>query len=356
MTVSRVAIRKTAAPRNRAIKRVTAALGVAGILSFAAATAPVATVADHVPPACTTNGQQGVLCVSVTDTPDPVSYSAFDGNSAYLSYRAIATNASRSASLSHVELKDTLPEGTTLVSSAVSRGSCSTTGQIVNCTIGSLKKGQSVTLDVVVTSPATTAADPPAITITNAVAASFAERLNDTTNPGRTDTVTYSEPTLVTKSAGSAFIPQGRSGKIGTDPAAPQYANATIPNATIDLLATIKLLAPDDFCADGTIRIQNKSYICRDGAFVDVSVVNANTGGQYRNSQSPLVFHLKWDSTLVSNRQTARNFVLFYRSNDTGPIQVIDDRCNAQATNLPCLRNIQPDSVDLVKADNGHMR
>jgi uncharacterized repeat protein (TIGR01451 family) len=334
-----------------------AAFGGAIVLAFIGATAPASSVADHAPPACITNQQQGVLCVSVTDTPDPVAYSSFDGNSAYISYHAVVNNASKSASLSHVNLADTLPEGTTLVSATASRGSCSTSGQTVSCAVGALKKGQSVTLDVSVTSPATAESDPPPITITNTLAASFDERLNDSaTNPGRQDTVTHFEPTLVSKSAGQAFIPRGRSGKVGTDPAATQYANVAVPNATADLLATVKVLSPDGFCVDGTVRIQNKSYICRDGAFVDVSVVDAQTGARYTNAQSPLVFHLRWDPSLVSSRQTTKNFVVFYQAADTAPIQVIDARCNAQATNLPCLRNIQPESVDVVNDHNGHMR
>ena len=331
-------------------------LGLAIVLAFVIASAPARSAADHAPPACTANQQQGILCLSVTDTPDPVAFSAFDGNSAYVSYHAVASNASKSSSLSHVSLTDTLPAGTTLVSTKVSSGSCSVSGQTVQCAVGALKKGQSVTLDVVVTSPATTASDPPAITMTNTLSGSFDERLNDSTNPGKQDTVTYSEPTLVTKDAGQAFIPRGRSGKVGTDPAATQYANVTVPSVTADLLATVQLLAPDAFCVDGTVRIQNKSYICRDGGFIDVSVVDAVTGSRYTNAQNPLVFHLKWDPSLVSDRQTTRNFVVFYQANDTAPIQVISQTCNASATNLPCLRNVHPDSVDVVNDHNGHMR
>ena len=114
--------------------------------------------------------------MTVTDTPDPVAYSGFDGNSAWLSYRAVVTNASRSSSLSHVKLSEALPEGTTFLSVTSSRGSCIGFAQSVDCTIGSLKKGQSAIVDVVVKSPASADPDPRETTITNAVTVLFDER------------------------------------------------------------------------------------------------------------------------------------------------------------------------------------
>ncbi len=126
-------------------------------------------------------------------------------------------------------------------------------------------------------------------------------------------------------------------------------------------MATLRLLAPDGFCsADGTVRIGNKNYICRQGGFVDASVVDADTGQRYTNTQHKLVFHLRWAPGLVSDRQTERNFVVFYQERDGAPVQVFGTTCNASASNAPCLRNVTEEdgswSVDLVKADNGHMR
>jgi Domain of unknown function DUF11 len=321
---------------------------------------PTASVADHEPPACTTNQQQGKLCVTVTDTPDPVAYSTFDGNSAWLSYRALVTNASRSSSLSHVQLREDLPAGTTFVRASSSRGSCTGFGQSVACTIGNLKKGQSATVDVVVTAPVSTELDPADATIVNAVTGSFDERFNDQ-DGGKQDSVTYLEPTTVSKTAGQAYVPTGRSGKVGTDPDQAQYASSSIPNASTDVLAALQVTAPDDFCLDGTVRIKNKTYVCRAGGFVDVSVTNATTGATYVNAQSPMVFHLRWDGGLVSDKQTVRNFVVFYQSSAGAPIQVFDERCNASASNTPCVRNVNlladgGIEADLVKPDNGRMR
>jgi uncharacterized repeat protein (TIGR01451 family) len=317
--------------------------------------------AQGAPEACTTNNQQGTLCLSQTDTPDPVAYSSFDGNVTYLKYDITVRSQSRSSNLSHVELTDTIPDGTSLVSATSSRGTCSAAGQVVTCPLGSFKKGQQATAEIDVTAPATALTDPPDITITNTASAAFDERFSDQTG-GKQDTVTVNEPTTVSKTASQTFVPTGHSGKVDTDPAKDQYANVSIPNASTDVFAKLQLLAPDTFCsADGTVRISNKNYICRQGGFVDASVVDADTGQRYTNSQNKLVFHLRWAAGLVSSRQTVRNFVVFYQADGGGPVQVFGNTCNASASNAPCVEhvNLADDgslSADFVKDSNGHMR
>ena len=333
------------------------ALGVATLL----VAGPPPALANHAPPACTSNQQQGTLCVSVADSQDPVAYSTFDGNSAWLSYRATVTNASRSSSLSHVQLREDLPAGTTLARVTSSRGSCTGFGQSVECSIGSLKKGQSAIVDVVVTTPASADLNPPDTTITNAVTGLFDERFNDQQNGGKQDQVTYFEPTTVSKSAGQAYVPIGRSGKVGTDPGQSQYGSSSIPNASTDVLAALQVTSPDGFCVNFEVRIRNKNYICRAGGFVDASVTNAANGATYVNAQNPMVFHLRWDGALVSAKQTVKNFVVFYQSTAAAPIQVFEAACNATASNAPCLKNVNPLAdggieADLVKQDNGRMR
>jgi hypothetical protein len=334
-------------------------------LALAVALAALVTIAPSLAsaaPVCTSNQQQGTVCLTVSDTPDPVSYSTFDGNSAFISYHAVVSNASRSSSLSHVGLSEALPAGTTLVRVTSSTGTCSGSGQSVACAIGALKKGQSATVDVVVTAPATSDPNPPDETITNVVSSNFDERFSDQpNNGGKQDTATFLETTTVSALAGQTYVPSGHSGKVGTDPGQSEYASSTMPDVSTDVLATIQVLAPDGFCVDGTVTIGHKNYICRDGGFVQASVVNAGNGAGYSNAQHPLVFHLRWDGGLTSPKQTVRNFVAFYQSTATSPIQVIDARCNATASNLPCLRNITPlagggFSADLVRADNGRMR
>jgi uncharacterized repeat protein (TIGR01451 family) len=321
---------------------------------------PASSLADHAPPVCTSNQQQGTLCLTVSDKTDPVAYSTFDGNSAWLSYHALVSNASRSSSLSHVGLTEALPAGTTFVSATPSKGSCTGSAQSVACTIGSLKKGQSATVDVVVTAPATLDPDPPDITISNVVSATFDERLSDQ-NGGKQDTAVYVEPTTVSKTAGQAYIPSGRTGKVGSDPAESQYASSLVPEASTDLLAAIQVGPTDTFCVDGKVTIKNKNYICRSGGFVEASVTEAATGATYSNAQHPIVFHLRWDGSLVSDKQTEKNFVVFYKSTATAPVQVFDAPCNAADSNTPCVKNVTLLSdggiaADFVKDSNGRMR
>src|SRR5439155_6968541 len=108
--------------------------------------------------------------------------------------------------------------------------------------------------------------------------------------------------TTVSNTAGQTYVPTGHSGKVGTDPSQLEYANATIPDVSTDVVGSIQVLAPDDFCVDGTVTIGHKNYICRTGGFVEVSVLNAATGNGYSNAQNPLVFHLRWDAGLVSSK------------------------------------------------------
>jgi len=348
---------------QRPARRFRARLVIAALVAALAGLmlAPASSLADHQPPVCTVNQQQGKLCLSVSDTPDPVAYSTFDGNSVWLKYTAVVSNDSRSSSLSHTGLTEALPDGTTFVKATTSRGNCTGAAQSVSCTFGSMKKGQSATVEVTVTAPATALENPPDIVISNVVSAFFDEQFSDQPgNGGKKDTVTYIEPTTVSKTAGQAYVPLGKNGKVGTDPAGTQYASSTIPNASSDLLAKIDIAAPDSFCdADFKVRIKNKSYICRAGGFVDASITNAATGSTYTNAKDPIVFRLKWDASLVSDKQTDKNFAVFYQSNASAPIQVIDTACNATASNIPCLKNTVvagSAATDLVKDSNGRMR
>jgi hypothetical protein len=297
-----------------------------------------------------------------------VAFSTPAGDS-FIDYEAVLNNASRSSSLSHVTLHEDLPAGTSLVADrpvTTTQGTCSTSAQAIDCTIGALKKGESATVDAVVKAPFTSLSNPPDRTIIDTVTGSFDERFSDQPNSGgKHDTATYVEPTLVSATAGQTFVPRNHSGNVGnTNPAQgadDQSVSASIPSASTDVLAKVKVLLPDTFCgSDGTVRIGNKTYICREGGFVDASVTNADTGGTYTNTQHPLVFHLSWGPGLVSNRQTVRNFVVFYQANATAPVQVFSAPCNDAFSNLPCLTDVHVGadgaSANLHKADNGHMR
>ena len=336
--------------------RRTGLLGIALVLALTVTWVVFAmpSSADHAPEACTTNQQQGTLCLTVSDTPDPVAPSGV-GSDSYISYEATLRNASNS-NLSHIGLSDVLPQGTTLFRVTPSSGTCSGSGP-VNCAIGSLPSGSSATVEVVVTAPTTEG------TITNEVTATFDEDSNGggAGGGGKQATVPYSEPTLVSQTAGETFVPTGGSGQVGaTD--LHQSGKARINHPSTDVLASIDLLAPDSFCVKGTVKVGQKTYVCRNGGFVSVSVVHADDPTvHYSDARNPLVFHLEWDGSLTSTKQTVKNFVVFYQSNVGSTTQVISTRCNATASNLPCLRNVSPltgggISADLVKQDNGRMR
>jgi uncharacterized repeat protein (TIGR01451 family) len=330
-----------------------ATLLLAGTALFAVGAARA--VADTA--ACTVNKQQGKLCVAVSDTPDPVEYSGIDGSNTFLRYRTIVSNAGRSSSLSHVGLTEDLPAGTTLVRVTTSTGTCSGS---VSCTFGSLKKGQSATVDVVVTAPAAGTPSPVSLTAIGA----FDERFNDQTG-GKQDTVVVGEQTGVSQGADQTFVPRGHSGRFGaTSAAGSQRASTSIPNASEDVVASLDVEATDDpafSCASGRVELSDgQTYVCRAGRFVNSVITDASTGALYSNAQDPPVYHLEWAGDLSFPFQNRNNFVVFNQVG-TASVEAISARCNANASNQPCLRNINPLSdggwsVDLVKAADNRMR
>jgi Domain of unknown function DUF11 len=343
--------------RRRCFFGAALAAGLAALVSLGVSPS----LANHAPPACTNNQQQGTLCVTVSDTPDPVENSG-SGNRTYIRYTTTVTNAGRSSSLSHVVLienlvddaSDQLPAGSTLVRVTSSRGTCSGSDPI-SCTIGTLKKGQSATVVAVFTAPS--AAGPIHLTATGA----FDERFNDQTGGKQDTTPPYVEPTTVSTDADQTFVPKGNSGTFGTDPNQPQSANTRIPNAGNDVVASLDVLPADDFCLDGRVTINGHTYVCRDGAFVESLIVNA-TGGLYSNSQDPPVYHLVWHSPLTFAFQNRNNFVVFDQETGSNHIDVISARCNNQPPpSSGCLQNINPLadggwSVDYVKPTDHRMR
>ena len=347
-----------AASRSRARSLlVVAALGVLAALAIAPASGLAATGSAP----CAKPSPQKKLCLTVTDSPDPVAYSVFDGNSTWLAYSAELSNPGR-LKLSRVQLKERLPKGTRFVSADPSTGTCAQRGRRVACRIGSLSRGASATVDVVVNAPTALDPDPADTTLTNTVVAKFRQATKGPAKaPRKRAKVKQIETTTVSKSAGQTYVPSGQTGKVGTDPDQAQYANSSIPSASTDVLASLEVEAADDFCHYGKVEIDDKWYVCRAGGFVQASVTDAATGEPYANPVNPLVFHLEWDGSLVSPKQTVSNFVVFYQSTEEAPIEVFCARCNKNDSNPPCLNNITKlddggFAVDLVKQDNGRMR
>ena len=331
----------------------------ATIITAAAMFDATSSSADTTLPACTVNTQNSIICVSVTDTPDPVSYSTTDGNVTFLHYDVLVSNTAKKNTDTHVALTEALPPTTTYVAGSVSttQGTCDVAGSTVTCSLGTLGPGASAHVLVTVTSPSTSSPNPPATTITNTVTVSFDSGVSN----GRQTTVSTKSNTTVSGVAGQTYIPQGKDGQVDTNPAAAQYANVHVTNASVNVLAKMSIGASDTFCLLGQVTIQGSLYVCRSGGYASASVTNADTGALYVNSASPLVFHLRWNKNLISALQTASNFVVFYKSTSTGAVQVFKDLCDASASNMPCLRNIVKGtdgswSVDLVKSSNGFMR
>jgi uncharacterized repeat protein (TIGR01451 family) len=360
MTATASPVERAPASARRGFRRRLALLALAaGLVALGASSSPAIATAGSAP--CAKPSPAKKLCLSVTDSPDPVAYSVFDGNSTWLQYTAELSNPGRSK-LSRVVLKERLPKGTTFVSADPSAGTCVQRGRRVACKIGSLAKGASATVDVVVNAPTALDPDPADTTLTNKVVATFRKGAKGSAKAhGKRARVKQVETTTVSKSAGQTYVPSGQTGKVGTDPDQAQYANSSIPNASTGVLASLEVEAADDFCHYGKVEIDGKWYVCRAGGFVQASVTDAVTGEPYTNLENPLVFRLEWDGSLVSPKQTVSNFVVFYQSTEDSPIEVFCARCNKDDSNLPCLKNITKlddggFAVDLVKQDNGRMR
>ncbi|HVF33866.1 MAG TPA: IPTL-CTERM sorting domain-containing protein [Candidatus Saccharimonadia bacterium] len=84
------------------------------------------------------------LAVSKTDSADP----AFVG--APLTYTVSATNNGPNTA-NNVVLTDTLPAGVTFVSATPSQGTCTRSGSVVTCTVGTVLIQRTVTVQIVVT-------------------------------------------------------------------------------------------------------------------------------------------------------------------------------------------------------------
>ena len=98
-------------------------------------------------------GQDGFITSVVTGSTSDVSISKNAGSSSVykgiaFSYTIIATNRGPSTA-TVVEVHDVLPAGLEFVSASTTRGSCTSTSSIL-CTIGTLKRGESATINVFV--------------------------------------------------------------------------------------------------------------------------------------------------------------------------------------------------------------
>jgi uncharacterized repeat protein (TIGR01451 family) len=90
---------------------------------------------------------QADVSVTQTDTPDPVSVGQD------VTYQLLVGNGGPSVA-QNVVVTDSVPAGTSFVSATPSQGSCGEAAGIVTCALGALGVGDTVTIDVVVTTAA----------------------------------------------------------------------------------------------------------------------------------------------------------------------------------------------------------
>jgi uncharacterized repeat protein (TIGR01451 family) len=329
----------------------------AGLLLVLAVTLAAAlgipALAGAAPEVCSASGP--TVCVQLTHTPDSLSAAA-PGSTTYASLTATVRNTG-SNTATHVVVTDTLPAGTSVVPPSVtpSRGTCATTASDVTCDVGRLASGEVMTLRVSVTAPAD------AGQITNAVTARFDENTNDSSAPDpKQDLVTATDPIAVNSVAGllESWVPAETTADLSTDPsgsgvATPgqsQIAGVHVPAQSTGL--AVKLArTPGAFTCP-------KNEICRGGDWIEASVPGTFV-------DPPLRFSLRWDASLVTKKQTARNLNVYYTQCLTGcAVQTISRRCTSATptpSQQPCLFGIKQEadgdfSAVLIQDHNGYMR
>jgi hypothetical protein len=304
---------------------------------------------------CTTTAANSNVCVSITDTPDPVAPDGAGGNNTFYSYTTVVRNAGRNT-VSHVGVSQTVP--TSVVSAESAGGPCAVDGASVSCSFGSLPRNGSATVKITVTAPAQTGQ------VLSSATASFSERAND--KPGedpKIDTVTVTEPTTVAANAGETWVEPGQTTIVNSDPAQPYRGRATIAGESTDhlsqgFLASLKPVAvkggtPFD-CVLGQVSLTGGVFACRNGGWLLANIRDGQT------FDPPLQFHLAWDASQGSLLQTRENFVVFY-AKDAGASTPIQRFGPCSANPRPCYVNLvgntgQAWSLDLISDHNGYMR
>lgn len=300
--------------------------------------------------ACTTSNSRG--CLEVTDAPDPVVPSNDAGTPAYLTLTTRASNAGGNT-LTHVNVTEQLPAGTSFVSVTTSRGQCSQASGTVTCSLGQMPPGSSAVIRVVVQAPSQEGG------ITTSATLGFAERANDNpSNGGKVDTVTVSEATTVSSSAGQTYVPANTPVSVATDPSDatsadnPQYARAAIPSHPTDLIASLREVlsgGPSFSCLFGQVTVQGTVYVCRSGNWMQAQIPGTFTPW--------LEFTLIWDKSRASALQSRDNFRLFYAASASAPIEVIGQCASATETRCFTVEETAGSWIArLRKPDNGYMR
>ena len=301
---------------------------------------------------CVAPGDGPEICLEVERTPESPVASTTNAPT-YTSFSVTVANRDRST-VTHVALEvgpivTNLSEGFVLFSATPSAGTCSysAASSALTCSIGSLARDDEVTLDLVLRTPSTPG--PAALEFT----ASFDEGPSD--NPGgggKVDTVSLTDVTPVQAACGataSTFVPEGAAVQLGVAQGG-QQGSVALPAQDFSTTASLEFTGTDEIpfaCPS----------VCRGGAWF-----SAEIPGTF---DPPAEFDLFWPANLVSRKQTARNFVVFYLPSPGADVETISARCDAALSVIPCIEEVTffkkgplkgGVAASVVRIDNGHMR
>jgi hypothetical protein len=342
-------------PTVRRLARVAAT--VLTLLVACGATATGASAAE----VCGTLGPH--VCVNVSGTPSSVSPSRSADLPSFISYVVTIRNDAPNT-VTHVTLHDAITGGALAPPATPSTGTCVSGAAVVDCVLGSLASGASVTVTIVAKAPVAGLAALPS-SVANTATARFDEGVNDANTAAKQDTVTASETTIVEAQAGSAasFVPSGAEVVIDTDPTLKDSASPTDPNigkARVRpsphpaITASLDEVTAPFVCP--------KKVICRAGAWVHADIGN---GLEFTPA---LEFELHWSKVLASRQQTTKNLAVLHTdcivSCPPGTVpEVVSRRCTSAdppPAELPCLSGVAETATEfratLHSRTNGYMR
>jgi hypothetical protein len=292
------------------------------------------------------------ICLEAERTPEsPVASTA--GAPTYTSFSVTVANRDRGTA-THVTLEvgpivTDLAEGFVFFSATPSAGTCSysAASSSLMCSLGSLASGAEVTLDLALRTPSSPG--PAALEFT----ASFDEGPSD--NPGsggKIDSVSLTDVTPVQAAGGataSTFVPEGAAVQLGVSQDG-QEGSVSLPAQDFSTTASL------EFTGTNEIPFACPS-VCRGGEWFSADIPGA--------FDPPAEFGLFWPAHLVSRKQTAKNFVVFYVSSPGADVETISARCDAARSVIPCIDDLTffkkgplkgGVAASVVRVDNGHMR
>jgi hypothetical protein len=302
--------------------------------------------------ACIPSSEGPEVCLEVVgNTENPVASTAEAPT--FTSFSATVDNRARNK-VTHVELEvgpivTDASQGFTFFSASPSVGTCSysAASSSVTCELGSLGSGAQASVELVLGTPAV--AGPAPLDFV----ASVDEGGND--NPdsgGKRDTVSLTEVTTVQAVGGptaSSFAPEGVDLNLGIAQQG-QQGSVTLPAQEFSTTADLQFTGTDEvpFACPS---------VCRGGDWFTATIPGT--------FDPPAEFHLFWPARLVSAKQSAKNFAVFYVSSPGAPVETISTRCDAARSVVPCLEDVTffkkgplkgSISATVVRPSNGHMR